>query len=151
MNEKKLNKSKIYAIIVTILLIANIAITSILLGLHINSNKKNHDEKTKYTLYIGTNDKDTYKPVYELEVCRTKVTEICTKYTGGCTVYDAAGYWKDDTDAITKENTLVCILEDIEKETVYKICDDIIVELNQNSILVETNNVTSIFYSTKKN
>ena len=150
MEEKKTNKNKVIGIVVIVLLALNIIATGILLGLHISSNSKCSNVKTKYTLYIGTNDKDTYKPVDTLTNCCTKVTEICTKYTSGCTVYEAAGYWKDDKSEITKEDTLVCILEDIKEETVYKICDEVIVTLNQNSILVETNDVTSIFYSTKK-
>ncbi len=151
MENKKDNK--LFKILISTLVGINFIVTIVLLCLVINNNKKvevNDDTTIKYTLYIGTNDKDTYEPVYEYETCVAKVTEICVKYTDGCTISEAHGYWKDDTSAITKEDTIVLILEDIEKSVVYQICDEVIKELNQNSILVETGNITSEFYSTSK-
>ncbi len=148
--DSKNKKIKIFAIVISSLLLVNMCITGVLLGFQINNNIVSNQYKTKYSLYIGTNDKDTYTQVIPFDTCLTKVTEICTKYTGGCTIYEANGYWKDDTNAITKEQSIVCILEDITKEKVYKICDEIIVELNQNSILIETQNVISTYYSTSK-
>lgn len=152
MEDKKNNK--LFKIIVSGVVAINFVMTIVLLCLVIANNKKsditNNDTNIKYTLYVGTNDKDTYEPVAEINTCITKVTEICVKYTSGCTISEAKGYWKDDSSAITCESTIVVILEDIEKETVYTICDDIIKELNQNSILVETQGVTSEFYSTSK-
>lgn len=148
--DSKNKKIKIFAIVISSLLLVNMCITGVLLGFQINNNIVSNQYKTKYSLYIGTNDKDTYTQVIPFDTCLTKVTEICTKYTGGCTIYEANGYWKDDTSTITKEQSIVCILEDITKEKVYKICDEIIVELNQNSILIETQNVISTYYSTSK-
>lgn len=148
--DSKNKKIKIFAIVISSLLLVNMCITGVLLGFQINNNIVSNQYKTKYSLYIGTNDKDTYTQVIPFDTCLTKVTEICTKYTGGCTIYEANGYWKDDTNAITKEQSIVCILEDITKEKVYKICDEVIVELNQNSILIETQNVISTYYSTSK-
>ncbi len=115
---------------------------------NVSTSSITEDLKTKYTLYIGTNDKDTYKPVMEFDKCIEKVTEICVKYTDGCTIYEANGYWKDEKGEITKEQTIVAILEDITLETVHKVCDDVIVALNQNSILIETSYVGTTFYST---
>lgn len=60
------------------------------------------------------------------------------------------GYWNNETDTLTCEDTIVVILEDISKEIVYKICDEVIVELNQNSILIETGNIKTDFYSLTK-
>jgi hypothetical protein len=164
------NKNKkfhLFAIVFGVLLGINIVLSGVLLGLHIHSQnqsdkeiatlkeevsalKGNDETKTKYTLYIGTNDKDTYTNVIPFDDCISKVTQICTKYTDGCTIYEATGYWKDEKSNITTEKTIACILEDITAEKVYKICDEVIVELNQNSILIETSNVITTFYSTKK-
>ncbi len=152
---EKLNKGKIVTIALASLLGINMVATGIALGKEISlSNQineisaKNNEYDTKYTLYIGTNDKDTYQPVMEFDECLKKVTEICTKYTDGCTIFEANGYWKDDNDAITKERTIACILEDISLENVHKICDETIIALNQSSILIETSNIITTFYST---
>lgn len=141
-------KNKIFKIILSVIVGINFVITAVLLGFKISDKIKSNKEETKYTLYIGTNDKDTYKEEIDFDTCKEKVTEICVKYTDGCTLFDATGYWKDEKNNITTEKTIGCILEDIKAETVYRICDDIIVSLNQNSILIETSKVNSLFYST---
>lgn len=150
----KLSKGKIGFIVVASLLGVNLVATGVLIGNQVNLNNQinslKKEEMTKYTLYIGTNDKDTYQPVMEFDACLAKVTEICTKYTDGCTIFEANGYWKDDTGAITKERTIGCILEDITIEKVHSICDETIIALNQNSILIETSGITTTFYSGNK-
>ena len=150
MEEKKVDGNKVFKWVIAILLGLNLVLTSILFGSFINKNVQSKSETTKYTLYIGTNDKDTYKEEIPFDECMSKVTDICVEYTGGCTIFEATGYWKDDKNNITTERSIGCILEDIQKETVYKICDDLIVLLNQNSILIETNNVSTLFYSGNK-
>lgn len=149
---EKLSKGKIVTIVLASLLGVNMLATGVLIGKEVSLsnqiNARNNEYDTKYTLYIGTNDKDTYQPVMEFDECLKKVTEISTKYTDGCTIYEANGYWKDDSGTITKERTIACILEDINLENVHKICDEVIITLNQNSILIETSNVITTFYST---
>lgn len=151
MEKKRFSKTALCLTIFGILLAANLATTGVLLGMQINANSASNSLKTKYTLYIGTNDKDTYKMKIPFDECLSKVTVICTKYTDGCTVYEANGYWKDEKSAITVERTIACILEDIAQESVYKICDEVIVALNQNSILIETASVSTTFYSSSAN
>lgn len=150
--EEKQSKNKLFKIIFSVLVGINLCVSCALIGVVVsNQNKVNTiGDTTKYTLYIGTNDKDTYQEEIPFETCLTLVTETCVKYTDGCTIFEATGYWKDDKNNITTERSIGCILEDINKETVYKICDDLIVLLNQNSILIETNNVSTIFYSGSK-
>ena len=150
--EEKQNKNRIFKIIISVLVGINLAISCALIGVEVSSKNKvdTIGDTTKYTLYIGTNDKDTYKEEIPFETCLAIVTETCVKYTDGCTIFEATGYWKDDKNNITTERSIGCILEDIQKETVYKICDDLIVSLNQNSILIETNNVSTLFYSGNK-
>lgn len=150
--EKTIKKYKIFSIVISALLLINIAFTGVVLGLTLNknNNQTQTELKTKYTLYIGTNDKDTYKLEIPFETCLNTVREICTKYTGGGTCYEVSGFWKDDTGTITKEQTIACILEEITISTVHSICDEIMTSLNQASILIETNQVTSTYYSSKK-
>ena len=104
-------------------------------------------EQTKYVLYIGTNDKDTYQQEIPYDQCVQKVTEICTRYVGGCTLSEANGYWTDDSGEITKEQSIECVLEDVTEDQVHQIADEVLKELNQNSILIETQGVTSEFYA----
>ncbi len=139
-----MKNQKIYLFIVTALLVINLCVT----GFFISKTNAN-DAPIKYTLYIGTNDKDTYQQEIPFDECKQIVIDICTEYAGGCTLLDATGYWKDDTGTITSEQTIEVVLEDISEKKVHKIADKVIKKLNQNSVLIETNEVQSEFYSGK--
>ena len=105
------------------------------------------ERQTKYTMYIGLNDGDTQEQKFTAEQAKSMMYDICRKYTGGYTIYDARGYWYDDTKPATlSENTLVCVFFDIEPENVKSIMDDAIRAFNQNSILLETQEVRRAFY-----
>ena len=101
----------------------------------------------KYILYIGTNDKDTYTQLIPTEEARGKVNAICAKYVGGYTVSDARGGWVDETDTLTQENTLVYSFYEVTEEQLRQIMDDVLKELNQNSILVEKQEAVYTYYS----
>ncbi len=147
MEKESLKKFKIFGIIISILLGCNLITTGVLLSNQIITNNVSKEEITRYTLYIGTNDKDTYTQLIPFDTCVNKVRDICLKYTGGCTLYIGNGYWLDDNNKPTKEETIICVLEDISLENVHKICDEVIKELNQNSILIESDNVKNTYYS----
>jgi hypothetical protein len=102
---------------------------------------------TQYVMYVGTNDKDTYQPEHSQEEARDIVDQVCLKYFEGYTLQDATGAWTDETGAITHEYTLVCYFDDADKDTVHKAADDIITALNQNSVLIEENQIGMEFYS----
>lgn len=141
-----MKNQKIYLFVITALLVINMVVTGVYVS---KNNTQPTNGQIKYTLYIGTNDKDTYKQEIPLDECKQIVIDICTEYAGGCTLLDASGYWKDDTGTITSEQTIEVVLEDISEKKVHKIADKVIKKLNQNSILIETNNVQSEFYSGK--
>ncbi len=149
MGLKQAKKLKIILAVIGVLLAANLIMTGLLFKANADKTQQadTAGQQTKYTLYIGTNDKDTYQQEIPFDECVQIVTEICTQYTGGCTLVDATGYWQDETGTITSEQTIQCVLEDISEEDVHKIADDVIDALNQNSVLIETQDVTSEFYS----
>lgn len=105
------------------------------------------DSGVKYVLYIGTNDKDTYQQEIPTEEAKEIVNSICTKYTGGYTASDAKGGWVDETDTLTQENTLVYAFYDITEDQLVCIMNDVLLELNQNSILVEKQHAVYTYYS----
>lgn len=105
------------------------------------------DSGTKYLLYIGTNDKDTYQQEIPTEEAKEIVNSICTRYTGGYTASDAKGGWVDETDTLTQENTLVYAFYDVTEDQLICIMNDVLRELNQNSILVEKQYAVYTYYS----
>ena len=103
----------------------------------------------KYVLYIGTNDKDSYKQVISTEEAREIVNEICIKYVDGYTAYEAKGGWVDETDTLTQENTLVYAFYEVTEEQLVNIMEEILEALNQNAILVEKQEAIYTYYSGK--
>lgn len=100
----------------------------------------------KYTLYIGLNDKDTYKQEISTEEAEKKIEEIALKYVDGFTLTESKGAYKDDNGVITYENSLVYIFNFATEEQIKNIMDEVLRTLNQNSILVEKENVAYDFY-----
>lgn len=106
------------------------------------------ERQTKYTLYVGMNDKDTNQPKYGLTEAKQVMFMIIRKYTGGCTFYEAEGCWYDnEKKTMLSENTLVCVLLDTEPQAVKNIMDEALKTFNQSSILLETEEVRGAFYS----
>ncbi len=161
MDSKQVNRLKNAVIVLALLLVIDLGATGYLLGVQASAggsqaavteqpaadDASDALEQTKYVLYIGTNDKDTYQQEIPYDECVQKVTEICTRYVGGCTLSEANGYWTDDSGEITKEQSIECVLEDVTEDQVHQIADEVLKELNQNSILIETQGVTSEFYA----
>ncbi len=107
-------------------------------------------EKTiQYVMYIGTNDKDTYEPKYTQEEAREIVDKICLSNFEGYTLQEATGSWVDEKNNITHEYTIVCYFDGADKETVYKTADEIIVALNQNTVLIERSEIDMDYYGGK--
>jgi hypothetical protein len=103
-------------------------------------------ETERYTLYIGTNDKDTYEQIIPTETAMNTVNEICSKYIDGYTVYEATGGWFDDAGVLTEESTLVYTLTGVDESDVAAIADEVLAALNQNSVLVEKSGVSGTYH-----
>jgi len=106
-------------------------------------------ENGQYVLYIGTNDKDIYEQIIPTDEAREIVNGICAKYVEGYTVSDAKGGWVDENDVLTQENTLVYTISYADEADIIAIMNEVLTALNQNSILVERRDISSLFYNGK--
>lgn len=100
----------------------------------------------KYNMYVGLNDKDTYKQIISDDEAQKIVSEICLKYLDGYTVTKRQGVYKDEKGIVTQENSLVYEFYFATDEKIKSIMDEALVKLNQNSILVEKAKVDYNFY-----
>ncbi len=101
----------------------------------------------QYVLYLGTNDKDTNKPVFSPDDAKIKAEEILLKNFGGYTIQEANGGWIDtDTGTVYQEYTLVIYLSDTSRDDVYKAADELIREFNQSSVMIQANPTKTDFY-----
>lgn len=101
----------------------------------------------KYTMYLGTNDKDTLKQELPTETIREQMHEICMRHADGYTMSIMEGYYRDGAGNPTHEVTLVYVFFDTPLESVKKIIDEAQVKFNQSSILLEESKSKSVFYS----
>jgi hypothetical protein len=105
----------------------------------------------QYILYIGTNDRDTYEQIIQTDEAVEIVNGICAKHVEGYTMSHAKGGWVDEKGVLTQENTLVYTFAYADESDVAAIMDEILTALNQNSILVERRDISSVFYYGKDN
>ena len=99
----------------------------------------------QYVLYLGTNDKDTNKPVFTQAEVKEKAKEILIRHFGGFTIQEADGGWIDE-GTVFQEYTLVIYLSDTTKEAVHAAADELIEAFHQSSVLIQANPTKTEFY-----
>ena len=99
----------------------------------------------QYVIFLGTNDKDTNKPVFSAEEAKTKVEDILLEQFGGYTIQVANGGWKDG-GTIYREDTLVIYLSDTTPDKVYAAADEMLQVFNQKSVLIQSSKTKTEFY-----
>ena len=103
------------------------------------------DPNIQYVLYLGTNDKDTNKPVFTQAEAKEKAKEILIRHFGGFTIQEADGGWIDE-GKVFQEYTLVIYLSDTTKEAVHAAADEMIEAFHQSSVLIQANPTETEFY-----
>ena len=103
----------------------------------------------EYVLYLGTNDKDTNKPVYSREESKEHAKAILMKDFGGYTIQEAEGGWRGDDGTEYQEYTLVIYLSDTDIDTVHATAKKLIDEFHQSSVLINAQPVQTEFYDGK--
>lgn len=147
MNDKR---SKIALVLATLALVLALGCTYfIIMGLLKKQPAPPAEEEgdIQYVLYLGTNDKDTNKPVFEPEEAKTKLKGILIDFMGGYTIQDANGGWIGDDGTEYQEYTLVVYLSDTTEDQVHALCDTLIDTYNQSSVLIQMNKTKTEFYS----
>lgn len=105
-------------------------------------------EDTQYVMYLGTNDKDTNKPVFTQAEAMEKAKDILINHFGGYTIQEANGGWIDG-DTEYQEYTLVIYLSDTNEEQIHAAADELLATFNQSSVLIQENPTRTEFYSGK--
>lgn len=105
-------------------------------------------EDIQYIMYLGTNDKDTNKPVFTQAEAMERARQILIDHFGGYTIQEAHGGWIDDGTEY-QEYTLVIYLSDTTPDAVHAAADELIDVFRQRSVLIQANPTTTEFYSGK--
>ena len=102
----------------------------------------------QYVLYLGTNDKDTDKPVFTQAEALEQAKDILIRHFGGYTIQEAHGGWIDSGKKY-QEYTLVIYLSDTTLDKIHAAADEMIETFRQNSVLIQENPTKTEFYSGK--
>ena len=108
--------------------------------------KMSRGKDVQYVMYLGTNDKDTNKPVFSPDKAKEEAEKILLDHFGGYTIQEANGGWIDG-DTVYTEYTLVIYLSDTDLASVHAAADDMIKVFNQSSVLIQANTTTTEFYA----
>ena len=103
-------------------------------------------EDVQYVLYLGTNDKDTNKPVFTQDEAMEKAKDILIRRFGGYTIQEAHGGWIDN-GKVFQEYTLIIYLSDTTPELVHDAAAEMVATFHQSSVLIHANKTTTEFYT----
>ena len=101
----------------------------------------------QYVLYLGTNDKDTNKPVFTQAEAMEQARSVLIRLFGGYTIQEAHGGWIGDDGTEYQEYTLVIYLSDTTEDQVHAAADELISLFHQSSVLIQANPTKTEFYS----
>ena len=143
-NKKKLNLNGVFTLAAVVLSLIAILLSGVALF-----NDYFKKGEVQYVMYLGTNDKDTNKPVMAPDKSKAAAEEILLKHFGGYTIQEANGGWVDG-ETVYSEYTLVIYLSDTTLDKVHAAGDELIAKFNQSSVLIQANKTTTEFYEGKK-
>ncbi|MER1994103.1 MAG: DUF3574 domain-containing protein, partial [Eubacteriales bacterium] len=110
--------------------------------------KATEQGNVQYVLYLGTNDKDTNKPVFTQTEALEQAKDILIRHFGGYTIQEAHGGWIDGGKEY-QEYTLVIYLSDTTLDKIHAVADEMIEVFRQSSVLIQENPTRTEFYSPK--
>ena len=112
----------------------------------VDAEEEEADGDVQYVLYLGTNDKDTNKPVFTEAEAMERVRAILIERFGGYTIQEAHGGWIGDDGEECQEYTLVIYLSDTTEDAVHDAADELIEVFNQSSVMIQVNPTQTEFY-----
>ena len=86
----------------------------------------------KHEIFIGLNDKDTKKQVVSTEEAMLKVHSL----VGDCSMSLIQGYFTHADGSMVVEKTIKCEIFGMEDEKIHAVVEQLKLDLNQESILV---------------
>ena len=109
-------------------------------------NSENEYGDVQYIMYLGTNDKDSNKPVFTQAEALEKAKEILIRHFGGYTIQEANGGWIDD-NTVYQEYTMVIYISDTTEDAIHAAADEMVETFRQSSVLIQANPTRTEFYA----
>lgn len=106
--------------------------------------RKEEKVMVKYTVYMGLFDKDSKRQEYDTITAYKMIQNIATKTFDGATISEANGIYKHDNGDIVVEPTIRIELLFTDLETVKGFCNELKGMFNQESIVLQVEEVNSM-------
>lgn len=141
--------TKRQGIILALISLVSLCLSALALMTAVKLNEHEKKFDTQYVMYLGTNSNKTYEPVFSHDEAKLKAEEILFKHFSGFTIQEAQGGWLNDDGSQSHEYTLAIYLSDTTKEKVYAAMDELLKVFEQSSVLLQSNQTQTEFYSGK--
>ena len=99
----------------------------------------------KNQLYIGLNDKITHQQMFDKQKYTGIVKEVCRNYRAAFSLTEMDGGYYQNDNSYVEEKTLCLTFFDLPKEKVMEIAKDLCTFFNQESVLVSSDQVETVF------
>lgn len=99
---------------------------------------------TKYTIYMGLFDKDSKRQEFDTITAYKMVQQRATQLFDGATISEAKGIYKHDNGEVVIEPTIRIELMFTDLETVKTFCDNLKGMFNQESVVLQVEEVNSM-------
>lgn len=100
----------------------------------------------KVTMFVGLNDQISHQQEISTLDAFKIVSNIFREVTGGATITEGTGVYTHDDGSLVVEKSLICLIYGADMEHVIEAADQIKIALNQESVIIETCEVNSMFH-----
>ena len=112
-----------------------------------NQPSPTEQKDVQYVMYLGLPDKNEDGTEFTDAQAKDLLETILIRHFSGYTIQNALGGWTEDDGTYDHENSLVIYLSDTDMEHVKEAADELLKEFDQHTILIQTNETVTEFYS----
>ncbi len=112
-----------------------------------NQPSPTEQKDVQYVMYLGLPDKNEDGTEFTDAQAKDLLETILVRHFSGYTIQNALGGWTEDDGTYDHENSLVIYLSDTDMEHVKEAADELLKEFDQHTILIQTNETVTEFYS----
>lgn len=112
-----------------------------------NQSSPTEQKDVQYVMFLGLPAENEDGSEFTDAQAKDLLETILVRHFSGYTIQNALGGWTDDDGNYDHENSLVIYISDTDMEHVKAAADEMLKEFDQHTILIQTNETVTEFYS----
>lgn len=112
-----------------------------------NQPSPTEQKDVQYVMFLGLPAENEDGSEFTDAQAKDLLETILVRHFSGYTIQNALGGWTDDDGNYDHENSLVIYISDTDMEHVKAAADEMLKEFDQHTILIQTNETVTEFYS----